>query len=115
MTNNRFLFVVGKFLAIFVAVGFAGSAIAAGQTEFKVYSFPTPATSSPAGCEPRGNLVADSAGNLYGTTSQCGVGAGTVFQLTRPVPPLKQWIETTLSSSPETQRPAATLVSPKAA
>lgn len=96
MTNKRSLFVSGTFLAIFVAMWFAGSAIAAGQSEFQVYSFPDPTPTSAAGCEPRGNLVADSAGNLYGTTSQCGVGAGTAFMLTRPVPPLTQWIETTL-------------------
>ena len=70
-----------------------------------------------AGCQPRGTLVADSAGNLYGTTAACGVGSGTVFKLTRPVPPKKQWIETTLyqftggtSSSGEAGFPRGKLV-----
>jgi uncharacterized repeat protein (TIGR03803 family) len=37
------------------------------------------------GCYPQGKLLFDSAGNLYGTASQCGgetVSAGTVFELT---------------------------------
>jgi uncharacterized repeat protein (TIGR03803 family) len=35
------------------------------------------------GCQPRAGLIFDSAGNLYGTTSECGkFGWGTVFELT---------------------------------
>lgn len=34
------------------------------------------------GCGPVGGLVADAAGNLYGTTSQGIVNAGTVFEVT---------------------------------
>lgn len=49
-----------------------------------------------AGCEPQGNLIADGAGNLYGTTKDCGAGVGVVFELTRPVPPNTEWTETVL-------------------
>jgi hypothetical protein len=76
---------------------FAGSALASGQTEFLAYSFPqATADSMASGCSPQGNLVADSEGNLYGTTEYCGVGAGVVFELTRPVPPSTEWTETVL-------------------
>jgi hypothetical protein len=34
------------------------------------------------GCGPVGALVADAAGNLYGTTSQGSVNGGTVFKVT---------------------------------
>jgi len=34
------------------------------------------------GCIPYGGLILDAAGNLYGTTVDCGSGLGTVFQLT---------------------------------
>ncbi len=49
------------------------------------------------GCQPVGNLVADVAGNLYGTTMQCGASNyGTVFKLTPPANPQTQWFKTTL-------------------
>ncbi|SPE45673.1 conserved exported hypothetical protein [Candidatus Sulfotelmatobacter sp. SbA7] len=35
----------------------------------------------PDGASPSGNLVFDSAGNLYGTTTSGGLGSGTVFEL----------------------------------
>jgi hypothetical protein len=81
---------------MFVAVLLAGSRMAAGQSEFLVYSFPNPGSH---GCLPQGSLVADAAGNLYGTTA-CG-GAfnfGVVYELARPVPPKKQWIQRVLYS-----------------
>ncbi len=47
-----------------------------------LYSF----SGSPDGAIPEGRLIADSAGNLYGTTLQggtdCGAGCGTVFSIT---------------------------------
>jgi uncharacterized repeat protein (TIGR03803 family) len=96
MTTIR-IFVHARLGAILVAILFAGSAFASGQTEFMAYSFPLATRSSmAAGCVPQGNLVADSAGNLYGTTKYCGVGVGTVFELVRPVPPNKQWTEIVL-------------------
>ncbi len=39
-------------------------------------------TGTPDGAHPDGDLVRDSAGNLYGTTSEGGTyGDGTVFEL----------------------------------
>jgi uncharacterized repeat protein (TIGR03803 family) len=96
MTTIR-IFVHARLGAALIAMLFAGSALASGQTEFLAYSFPTATRSSMAdGCSPQGNLVADSAGNLYGTTKDCGVGVGVVFELTRPVPPDTEWTETVL-------------------
>ncbi len=46
------------------------------------------------GCYPTGNLIFDSAGNLYSTTSACGTfGQGTVFELSPPTQPLGAWTE----------------------
>ena len=44
------------------------------------------------GNSPIGNLVADRVGNLYGTTSEGGLGSGTIFKLS-PIGS-GQWIET---------------------
>jgi hypothetical protein len=72
---------------IIVAIG----AIALAQTGFDVWRFPK---SGRRGFGPQAGLVADSAGNLYGTTQYCGTGnctniytkgwtgCGTVFKLT---------------------------------
>lgn len=49
-----------------------------GWTEEILHSFG--ATSSD-GREPQGGLIFDAKGNLYGTTSQGGIGCGTVFEL----------------------------------
>jgi|SRR5579862_1833351 len=96
MTYTRSLPIRNALFAALIAFLFGCAGVALGQTEYLVYSFPHTGHSIAAGCEPQGNLVADSAGNLYGTTEYCGIGGGTVFKLTRPVPPTKQWIETVL-------------------
>ena len=99
MTNYRSLLHRVRVSLTFVASLFAVSALAAGQSEWLVYSFPPIVHSVSAGCHPQGSLVADSAGNLYGVTQDCGLGGtgvGTVFELIRPVPPSKQWTETVL-------------------
>ena len=44
------------------------------------------------GNSPIGNLVADAVGNLYGTTSEGGLGQGTIFKLSPAGN--GQWIET---------------------
>jgi uncharacterized repeat protein (TIGR03803 family) len=43
-----------------------------------IYSFQTGSD----GNSPISNLVRDAAGNLYGTTSEGGLGSGTIFKLT---------------------------------
>ena len=52
------------------------------------------------GAKPLGSLIADSAGNLYGTTSEGGVrgSIGTVFELSPPAAGQPAWTETILTS-----------------
>jgi uncharacterized repeat protein (TIGR03803 family) len=70
-------------LAIFAAIlMFAGSAIAAGSTERVIYRF----KGGTDGSAPLAGLIADTAGNLYGTTAdggggECQGGCGSVFEL----------------------------------
>jgi uncharacterized repeat protein (TIGR03803 family) len=80
-----------------IAMLFASAALAAGSTEYVLHAFRR-ASQTVAGCSPVGNLVADSAGNLYGS-GDCGeFGEGVVFKLTRPVPPAAAWTESVLYS-----------------
>jgi hypothetical protein len=92
--SNRLLLCV----TIFV---FACSALAAGQQYVSVYHF----QGSPDGSAPIACLIADKAGNLYGTTYSggtgttfCSGGCGTVFELRRPDPQGGPWTETVLYS-----------------
>jgi hypothetical protein len=68
------------------------------RTEKVIYTFDC--TSGDAGCEPKGDLVSDAHGNLYGTTSGGGGGAcyyfgcGAVFELMPQAD--GTWAETTL-------------------
>jgi uncharacterized repeat protein (TIGR03803 family) len=59
----------------------------AGWKETVLYSF------GPNGVFPTGGLILDAAGNLYGTTSGGGIGAGTVFELS---PSAGGWTEQVL-------------------
>ena len=73
------------------------TSINAAPTETVLYSF----TGGSDGGSPQGTLVADAAGNLYGTASaggapQCSGGCGVVFELTRPAKPGQNWTETVL-------------------
>jgi uncharacterized repeat protein (TIGR03803 family) len=70
-----------------------GSALAAGQ-ERVLHRF----RSGNDGSEPRAGLIADAAGNLYGTTFYGGSQAsvGTIFKLTAPHRRGAPWTETTL-------------------
>jgi uncharacterized repeat protein (TIGR03803 family) len=96
MTTERRRFAL-RGLIICLAMVFLNSIRAFGQSEVLVYTFPQVVKQfSAAGCNPRGNLVSDSAGNLYGTAEGCGLGGGVVFELLRPVPPSKAWTETVL-------------------
>lgn len=56
--------------------------------ESVLYSFQDDGTD---GNSPIGNLVADRVGNLYGTTSEGGLGSGVIFKLS---PVGDQWMET---------------------
>jgi uncharacterized repeat protein (TIGR03803 family) len=79
-------------------------------TEKAVYSFQGP----PDGSSPRASLVADSAGNLYGTTESGGSSAGTVFELSPPATAGGAWTEQVLhafqNSSDDGAFPTGTLV-----
>jgi uncharacterized repeat protein (TIGR03803 family) len=66
-------------LSAWAVLGFAVSTFAAEAKEIVIYSF---AGGPGDGAAPSGALVADKAGNLYGTTPQGGTaGCGTVFKL----------------------------------
>jgi uncharacterized repeat protein (TIGR03803 family) len=75
---------------------------AAGQTawtETVLYSF----AGGGDGGNPAAGLIADSAGNLYGTTIEggstaCNSGCGTVFELKPPAAGKKAWTSTVISS-----------------
>lgn len=99
MKRERSLIVRGGLFAMLIALLFAGAALATASTEFIVYNFPSTAPTNNAGISPEGNLVADSAGNLYGTTVQGGAFTnGTVYELVRPVPPSTGWTRVLLYS-----------------
>jgi len=78
--HSRFTLCALPVLAILIL---ANIALAAGSTEKVLYRF----AGGIDGAQPSAALVADHAGNLYGTTSQggnqaCSGGCGTVFELT---------------------------------
>ena len=65
---------------VIALVSFTERSWAAAPTEKAIYAF----KSGTDGSSPRGSLVFDSSGNLFGTTEAGGAGnAGTVFELTR--------------------------------
>ena len=64
-------------------------------TETALYGF----TGLPDGANPQGNVIFDSAGNLYGTTNGGGAtGHGSVFELSPPSGGSGQWAENVLFS-----------------
>ena len=71
-------------------------------------------TGTTFGTNPTGGLVADAAGNLYGTTQAGGSGEGSVFELSPPAILGGAWTETTLYSfgahTPDANVPMSTLV-----
>jgi uncharacterized repeat protein (TIGR03803 family) len=78
-------------------------------TETVLYNFTTDADDNGVG----GTLIADPAGNLYGTTSYGGNGSGTVFQLARPSTPGGAWTRNVLyrfTSMPDGVLPIGVLV-----
>lgn len=92
MQQRRFSVAYGRFVLLALAVSIlAGSAFAG--TEKVMYSF----LGTPDGGEPQGGLVADAAGNLYGTTPYGGsLNNGTVFELSPPATAGEDWVETIL-------------------
>jgi uncharacterized repeat protein (TIGR03803 family) len=91
MGSTRFLHSTGRFLTTSAAVAIlAAAAWAAGPPQV-IYSF----AGDSDGEYTDTDLVVDSAGNLYGTSVQGGVGSGTVFQLT---PSANGWTHTVLYS-----------------
>jgi uncharacterized repeat protein (TIGR03803 family) len=95
MTFARFLLIRGRLLAAITALVFGGTATALAQSEWIVHSFNS--SFGVQGDSPMGNLVADSAGNLYGTASEGGTNKwGVVYELVRPVPPQTVWTEIVL-------------------
>jgi uncharacterized repeat protein (TIGR03803 family) len=79
------------FLLVFV-VGMLS--LAAGQAEILIYRFNP---NSGDGYNPASGLAADSAGNLYGVTSQGGSAQwGIVFELSPPTSEVHAWTETIL-------------------
>jgi len=97
MKGNESPFIIACSLAVFAAVlMFASSGMAAGPTEQILYRF----KGGRDGFAPFAGLIADKAGNLYGTTADggagCRGGCGTVFELS----PASggRWTETVLYS-----------------
>jgi uncharacterized repeat protein (TIGR03803 family) len=98
-------------LLILGFVIFVGNSFATGPVEKVVYSFQGP----PDGILPQAGLVADAAGNLYGTTINGGASnCGTVFELSPPSTPGGPWTEKILYSFPlkviGSANPAGTLI-----
>jgi uncharacterized repeat protein (TIGR03803 family) len=84
-----------------------GSTATSPDSKFKYLPLPTKTTlykfkgGTTDGASPRGVLVADKAGNLYGVTSQGGKnGKGTVFKLNAPIAPATKWTRTILYHFP---------------
>ena len=69
----------GARLALALAMSVSLLPIAQAQTFSVIHTF----TGNPDGAQPRAGLTLDHAGNLYGTTSIGGNGAGTVYRLRR--------------------------------
>jgi uncharacterized repeat protein (TIGR03803 family) len=75
-----------------VTLAFAFTGMMCAQT---IYSFQSSTEDNP-----RGSLISDASGNLYGTTAGDDFQAGTVFELSPPTSTNKRWTKTTLYSFP---------------
>lgn len=98
MTRNRSAFGTALLYG-FLAVPLAGSVLSAAvPSEHMLYSF----QGGSDGDTPLASMIADKAGNLYGTTSfgggspNCPAGCGTVFELSPPAGSGGAWTETVL-------------------
>ena len=109
MTSQKRLFAKPRMAAVVLALlTFASGALLRAQTERSLYYWSYPQIE-----DVRGGLVADSSGNLYGTSVFGGTGnAGTVFELSPPAAPGGAWTESVLYNFPgdNSSGPAGTLV-----
>jgi hypothetical protein len=81
-------------LSVLIVV-LVSSVFAAAQHEEVIYRFA--GSQQDDGSLPDAGVVADAAGNLYGTTANGSfLGHGVVYELSPPVPPSKTWTETVL-------------------
>ena len=97
--TTRFWQILTPALAAFI-LSIAVSAAWATDTQTILYSFQGIHTNKADGASPQGGVIADSAGNLYGTTTYGGActfnktkGCGTVYELS---PSSSGWTETVL-------------------
>jgi uncharacterized repeat protein (TIGR03803 family) len=104
MKRKEFRTASSCWLALIVCLMFAGSVLAAGQTLTTIHRFKG---GTADGSQPEGNLIADAAGNFYGTTFYGGSGAckvnkqrgcGTVFELSPPTTKGAPWTVSVLYS-----------------
>ncbi len=79
------------FFIVVVVLALAGSVLATTPVENVIYRF-----GFLDGEPPYGDLVADAAGNLYGTSGNGGANPGAVFELSPPVTAGGAWTETIL-------------------
>jgi uncharacterized repeat protein (TIGR03803 family) len=80
-----------EFALLVTIVVSTGTSLASAQRERVLHRF---LINTADGLQPDGGLVADKAGNLYGTTFQGGsAGLGTVYELSRPAKPGGAWTE----------------------
>lgn len=112
MKPKNFLLMPSCLLTFCLVALFAlGNAMAADPVGKVVYRF----LGTSDGSRPASGLIADQAGNLYGTAEYSGAGGyyGTVFKLTPPSKPGEAWNETTLYSfgnHGDGARPAAGMI-----
>ena len=98
MTSKKPSLTISQILIFAAVLAFPGTAIASGPVEQVLYSF----AGGTDGNNPDGGLVADSLGNLYGTTTWGGPDSitpyGTVYELTPPAVAGGAWTKTVLYS-----------------
>ncbi|MGA8838217.1 MAG: choice-of-anchor tandem repeat GloVer-containing protein [Candidatus Sulfotelmatobacter sp.] len=109
MTSQKRLFAKSRMAAVVLELlTFASGALLHAQTERSLYHWSYPQIE-----DVRGGLVADSSGNLYGTSVFGGTeNAGTVFELSPPAAPGGAWTESVLYNFPgdNSAGPGGTLV-----
>ena len=90
-------------IALAILIVMSGTnALASGPLEKVIYNFQFNNGIKLDGTQPLNGLIADAAGNLYGTTSGGGISTtcpcGTVFEVSPPASPGGAWTETLLHS-----------------